>query len=56
MTLNEQVIHEEVEAATPTGSDWVKKETPTGPFLIQADHGPIAIRNVRIRPLAEKSR
>jgi hypothetical protein len=56
VTLNEQVIHEEVEAATPTGSDWVKKETPTGPFLIQADHGPIAIRNVRIRPLADKSR
>jgi len=56
VTLNGQVIHEEVEAATPTGTNWVKKETPTGSFLIQADHGPIAIRNVRIRPLADKSR
>jgi hypothetical protein len=54
--LNEQVIHEDVEAATPTGSAWVKKETPTGPFLIQADHGPIAVRNVRVRPLADKLR
>jgi len=55
VVLNGQLIHEEVEAATPTGSAWVKKETSTGPFLIQADHGPVAIRNVRIRPLAGKS-
>ena len=53
VVLNGQVIHEDVEAATPTGSAWVKKETPTGPLLIQADHGPVAIRNVRVRPLSE---
>jgi hypothetical protein len=51
VVLNGQVIHENVEAATPTGSAWVKKETPSGPLLIQADHGPVAIRNVRVRPL-----
>jgi hypothetical protein len=51
VVLNGQVIHEDVEAATPTGSAWVKKETPSGPLLIQADHGPVAIRNVRVRPL-----
>lgn len=51
VVLNGQVIHENEEAATPTGSAWVKKETPTGPFLLQADHGPVAFRNVRIRPL-----
>jgi hypothetical protein len=56
VVLNGQVIHEDVEAATPTGSAWVKEETPTGPFLIQADHGPIAVRNVRVRPLMDKSR
>jgi hypothetical protein len=56
VVLNGQVIHEDAEAATPTGSAWVKKETPTGPFLIQADHGPTAIRNVRIRPLASEPR
>ena len=51
--LNGQVIHEDVEAATPTGSAWVKKETPKGPLLIQADHGPVAVRNVRVRPLSD---
>jgi len=55
VVLNGQVIHEDVEATTPTGSNWVKKETATGPFLIQADHGPVAIRNVRIRPLDGKT-
>ena len=54
VVLNGQVIHEDVEAATPTGSAWVKKETPTGPLLLQADHGPVAFRNVRARHLASK--
>jgi hypothetical protein len=56
VVLNGQVIHENVEAATPTGSAWVKKEVAKGPFLIQADHGPVAIRNVRIRPLSNPER
>jgi hypothetical protein len=56
VVLNGQLVHEDVEAATPTGSAWVRKETPKGPFLIQADHGPIAIRNVRIRPLSDEPR
>ena len=48
--LNGQVIHEDQELKTPTGSNWNKKESPTGPFMLQADHGPVAFRNVRIRP------
>jgi hypothetical protein len=36
---------------TPTGGNWMRKETPTGSFMIQTDHGPMAIRNARIRPL-----
>jgi hypothetical protein len=55
VVLNGQLIHEDVDVATPTGSAWVNKETPKGPFLIQADHGPVAIRNVRIRPLPGES-
>jgi hypothetical protein len=55
VVLNGQLIHDDVEAATPTGSNWVKKEIPTGPFLIQADHGPVAIRNVRVRPLSDSA-
>ena len=49
-TLNGQVIHENVELKTPTGANHTKKETATGPFMLQADHGPVAFRNVRIRP------
>jgi hypothetical protein len=56
VVLNGQVIHEDVAAATPTGNAWVRKETPRGPLLLQADHGPVAFRNVRIRPLAGESR
>lgn len=48
--LNGQLIHENVELKTPTGANWVKKETPRGPFMLQADHGPVAFRNVRIKP------
>jgi hypothetical protein len=50
-TLNGQVIHENQELKTPTGANWVRKETATGPFMLQADHGPVAFRNVKIRPV-----
>ena len=49
--LNGQVIHENQELKTPTGANWNKgKEVPSGPFMLQADHGPVAFRNVRIKP------
>ena len=51
VTLNGRVIHEDAEVKYPTGAAWVTKEHATGPLLLQADHGPIAFRNVRIRPL-----
>ncbi len=47
--LNGQVIHENVEVKTPTGGNWEKKETATGSFMVQTDHGPTAFRNVKIR-------
>ena len=50
-TLNGQLIHENVEVKTPTGGNWEKKETATGPFMLQCDHGPTAWRNVKIRVL-----
>ncbi len=49
-TLNGSVIHEMVEVKTPTGGNWKRKETTTGSFMLQSDHGPTAWRNVRIRP------
>jgi 3-keto-disaccharide hydrolase len=50
VVLNGQVIHENVDVKTPTGNAWRDKEIPTGPLLLQADHGPVAFRNVRVRP------
>jgi 3-keto-disaccharide hydrolase len=49
--LNGQLIHENQELQTPTGSNWKKPETATGPLLLQGDHGPVAFRNVRVRPI-----
>lgn len=53
VVLNGQVIHDNVEVKTPTGSNWVLPEKPTGPFLLQADHGQVAFRNVKIRPFVK---
>ncbi len=53
-TLNGTVIHENLDLKTPTGHNWSKKESPTGPFMIQADHGPVAFRNVKIKPAKSK--
>jgi hypothetical protein len=50
--LNGQLVQEDVELLRPTGANWrLAKEVPTGPLLLQGDHGPVAFRNVRIRPL-----
>jgi len=49
-TLNGQVIHANVEVKTPTGGNWTRKETATGSFMLQSDHGPTGWRNVRIKP------
>lgn len=49
---NDQLVHENVEVAYPTGSAWrLKKEVASGPLLLQGDHGPVAFRNVKVRPL-----
>ena len=50
-TLNGQTIHEDVALKTPTGDNWRKPEVAAGPLLLQADHGPVAFRNIRVRPL-----
>ncbi len=48
--LNGEVIHENQELLTPTGHNYTKQEAATGPLMLQADHGPVAFRAVRIRP------
>jgi hypothetical protein len=49
VVLNGKLIHENVDQATPTGHAWPNKEMPTGPILLQGDHGPVAFRNIRVR-------
>lgn len=54
VTHNGQVIHENVELTGPTrAAVWedVKDEQPTGPVMLQGDHGPIAYRNLTFRPV-----
>jgi len=48
VVLNDQVIHENVEMKGPTPSCLTGKESPTGPIMLQGDHGPVAYRNIRV--------
>lgn len=54
VVLNGEVVQENVDLPWPTGHAWVNKETARGPLLLQADHGPVAFRNVQLRPYAAK--
>lgn len=49
VTLNGQVIHEDVEMKGPTPSGVTGKEAATGPLMFQGDHGAVAFRNIEIR-------
>jgi hypothetical protein len=51
VTLNDQVIHENVEVAKPTTACLTGKENPTGPLMLQGDHGPVAYRNLVVKPV-----
>jgi hypothetical protein len=50
VTLNGQVLHENVEMKGPTPSGVTGKEAPTGPLMLQGDHGPVAYRNIKVYP------
>jgi Domain of Unknown Function (DUF1080) len=53
-SLNGTKVQDNLEVPTPTGNNWHDKEKPTGPILLQADHGPIAFRNLKARHLPAK--
>jgi sugar phosphate isomerase/epimerase len=46
---NGKLIHEQVELSGPTRGG--RPEHAVGPLVLQGDHGPVAFRNLRIRPL-----
>lgn len=49
--LNGQLVQQDVDVAGATRSALDRPEGPTGPLMLQGDHGPVAIRHVHIRPL-----
>ena len=48
--LNGVLIQENAEVKYPTGAAWHNAEHGQGPVLLQGDHGPVAFRNLRIKP------
>lgn len=49
--LNGQLVQQDVDVAGATRSALDRPEGPTGPLMLQGDHGPVAIRHVHMRPL-----
>jgi hypothetical protein len=45
------LVHQNVEVTGPTRASAYKDEKPTGPLMLQGNHGPIAYRNIWIVPL-----
>jgi hypothetical protein len=54
VTLNDKVIHENVEVKGVTGGALTGKEAPTGSLMFQGNHGPVAYRNIKFTPVVEK--
>jgi hypothetical protein len=48
VTLNGEVLHENVEMKQQTPGGLTGKEAATGPLMFQGDHGPVAFRNIKI--------
>ena len=47
---NGQLIHHNVEVTGPTRAAAFADEKPTGPLMLQGDHGPVAIRKIVLKP------
>jgi len=48
---NGRVIHENVESPRPTCAAYQLDEKPKGPLILQGDHGPVAYRNIMLKPV-----
>jgi len=47
---NGQLIHHDVEVTGPTRAEAFTDEQPTGPLMLQGDHGPVAFRKIVLKP------
>ena len=50
VTLNDVVLHENVEMEKATPGGVTGREMAEGPIMFQGDHGPVAFRNLKITP------
>jgi len=53
---NGKLIHENVEVTGPTRAASFNDEKPLGPLMLQGDHGPVAYRNMWLRPLTSSEK
>ena len=51
--LNGQVLHKNLEMPKQTPGGVAGKEAPTGPLMFQGNHGPVAYRNIVVKPLKQ---
>ncbi|MHC4431300.1 MAG: 3-keto-disaccharide hydrolase [Planctomycetota bacterium] len=49
--LNDQLLHEDLTMKQQTPGGVTGKESPTGPLMFQGNHGPVAYRNIVVKPL-----
>ncbi len=49
--LNGQILHQDLVMSGPTPGGVTGKEAPTGPLMFQGNHGPVAYRNIIVKPL-----
>jgi Domain of Unknown Function (DUF1080) len=49
--LNGQLIQSDIDVAGPTRAAMTIPEAPEQPLMLQGDHGPVAFRNIHVRPL-----
>jgi hypothetical protein len=53
--LNGQLLHKNLEMPGPTPGGLTGKEAPTGPLMFQGNHGPVAYRNIIVKPYSGSS-
>jgi hypothetical protein len=49
--FNGQLVQKDVEVPGPTRAHLSLQEAAQNPLMLQGDHGPVAFRNIYIRPL-----
>ncbi len=54
VALNGLLVHENIDVSGPTRASAFEDERPLGPLMIQGDHGPVALRNIRYKRLGDE--